>query len=250
MPLSSAHPALVLPLCKLPKKIISTTAVIIGSISPDIEYFYHLRPKRTYSHLFAHAWWFDLLITIALCFIFHLVVRNPLIQNLPNFLRSRFESYQNFDWIAHFKNYLPAVLFSAFIGIYSHIIWDEFTHKNAIFVAYFPLLKTYLTEILGIKLFVYNLLQHISSIGGSLIVIAFIFSLPKSKININSNWYKFWVLVFLLTLIQFSIYVMFNSRLLKLSIPTFSILILTLISTFFIGVFVTSLWYKIKTRKI
>ena len=170
MPLTTAHPAIILPLCRLSKHRVSITALIIGSMSPDMEYFYHIIPKRTYSHLFAHAWWFDLMITLSLCIIFHLIIRNPLINNLPPFLNQRFIYLKNFNWIKHLKQHFFVIIISALIGIYSHLIWDEFTHRGSYLVDNIAFLNIYLTNILGIDIFVHNFLQHMTSLVCTLIV--------------------------------------------------------------------------------
>ncbi|WP_262496247.1 DUF4184 family protein [Flavobacterium piscis] len=40
MPFTFSHPAIILPLKYLPKNWISLTGLIIGSLTPDFEYFY------------------------------------------------------------------------------------------------------------------------------------------------------------------------------------------------------------------
>ncbi len=42
MPFTFAHPAAVLPFMKKQSKYISVTALILGSMAPDFEYFYIL----------------------------------------------------------------------------------------------------------------------------------------------------------------------------------------------------------------
>ena len=57
MPFTFSHPAIILPLKKLPKKYISMTGLIVGSIAPDFEYF--LRMKSKYSHTMSGILWYD-----------------------------------------------------------------------------------------------------------------------------------------------------------------------------------------------
>ena len=49
MPFTFAHPAIVLPFYKKPK-FFSMTTLIIGSMSPDFEYFLRVKIKSDMSH--------------------------------------------------------------------------------------------------------------------------------------------------------------------------------------------------------
>lgn len=50
MPFTFSHPSIVLPLTYLPKKWISLTGIVIGSLTPDFEYFLRMKIQSTYSH--------------------------------------------------------------------------------------------------------------------------------------------------------------------------------------------------------
>nr|WP_291052484.1 MULTISPECIES: DUF4184 family protein [unclassified Empedobacter] len=52
MPLTFCHPAIVLVLKKLKSNWFSMTRLIIGSMSPDLEYFSRMEIVATYIHLF------------------------------------------------------------------------------------------------------------------------------------------------------------------------------------------------------
>lgn len=246
MPLSTAHPALVLPLCKLSKNRVSATALIIGSMSPDVEYFIHLLPNRTYSHVYAHAWWFDLIITLFLCFAFHLVVRNPLIDNLPDFLHQRFARFRSFNWLVHFRQHFLVIIISALIGIYSHLIWDEFTHKGCYFVENYSFFSIYLTSIFGIKIFVHNCLQHLSSIIGSYIVIRVLLNLKKDELAFSpTNWWAFWLKALVWAILFLLLLLLWKGHMPKLNIHYFSHFMLSVVSSFFLGVLFLCILYRI-----
>lgn len=249
MPLSSAHPAIVLPLCKLSKKWVSSTALIIGSISPDLEYFFHALPKRTYGHDFFNAWWFNLSITILIAFIFHLIVRNPLIDNLPPFLSQRFIQFKQFNWSKHFTNYFFVIVISAWVGIYSHILWDEFTHKGSFIVESSSFLNIYLITFWQQDFFVYNLMQHLSSFVGTVFVLATLLSFKRNKKAFcNSKWKSFWAIVLFFTFIFILLKVCWISDSFKLNIHYSVMLILCSISSFFISIVFTSLIYSYLQR--
>lgn len=59
MPFTFSHPAIVLPLTSLPKRCISVTGFVIGSLTPDFEYFIRMKVKSEYSHTISGLFWFD-----------------------------------------------------------------------------------------------------------------------------------------------------------------------------------------------
>jgi hypothetical protein len=93
MPFTFSHPAIVIPLAA--KKIrLSATGLIVGSMAPDFEYFIRMKNVSRYSHTAMGLFWFDLPLALLLCFIYHLIVRNSLFDNLPAFLKERLMVYK------------------------------------------------------------------------------------------------------------------------------------------------------------
>ncbi|MHC0443524.1 DUF4184 family protein, partial [Flavobacterium sp. 3-210] len=84
----------------LPKSWFSLTALIIGSLTPDFEYFLRMKVKSDYSHTLSGIFWFDLPLALLLTFLFHNLTRNLLFQNLPSFIKNRILIYTDFDWNA------------------------------------------------------------------------------------------------------------------------------------------------------
>lgn len=250
MPLSTAHPAIVLPFCKGSKKWVSSTALIIGSITPDIEYLYHLLPNRTFSHNYYHAWWFDLIITLCLAFLFHHIIRNPLINNLPPFLSQRFQQFKPFHWVAHFIKHCPIIIISAWIGIYSHIIWDDFTHKGSYIVESFSFFHIHVTTFFGMDIVVHNLLQQISSIGGTIVVFAVLLSFKRNiDSHYNPRWIIFWIYVSIITIALVAIKFWMISNVFKPSVHYFVMLALTLVSSLLVGIVITCFFFSLSSKK-
>ncbi|MEM1328767.1 MAG: DUF4184 family protein [Bacteroidota bacterium] len=244
MPISTAHPAIVLPFFRLPKHLISVSALIFGSIAPDLEYFYHLSPKRTYGHLWAHAWWFDGLIALGLCFVFHWFVRDVLIEYLPTPLYQRFATYKSFDWLAHCRKHFLAIVFSAILAIYLHLLWDAFTHKGMFFVDTFPILQTLLFEVSSYKVYIYKVLQHLSSLLGTLVILYSIWQLPRQKERSpSSKWYWYWLAVVGFSLLFLLITLLINETPLAISLNSFSKIIVTLMSGGFWGMLVVAVLF-------
>ena len=138
MPFTFSHPAIVLQLNSFSKKWFSLTGLVIGSLTPDFEYFIRMRIKSTFSHTIDGVFWFDLPIGILLAFIFHNVVKNNLFKNLPLFFKSRFSRFEEFNWNTFFRNNWLNVIISIIIGALSHIFWDSFTHHDGYFVKTIP----------------------------------------------------------------------------------------------------------------
>ena len=199
MPLTFCHPAIILPLKKLKPNWFSMTGLIVGSMSPDLEYFSRMKIEATHSHLFWGVLYFDLPIALIYCFIFHLFIRNILIQHLPNYFKKRFVSFLDFDWINYFKSHWFIVVLSILIGGYSHLFWDTFTHDSGFFVQLIPSLNqiwfTWPIEIKG-----YKFLQHFSSLIGGLFILVWINYLPKENILPSKFDIAFWIKIVALTL--------------------------------------------------
>ena len=195
MPFTFSHPAIILPLKKLPSKYISMTALAAGSITPDFEYF--IRMKSRYSHTIDGVLWFNLPLALFILFIFHNLIKENLIDNLPSFIKGRLSELRNFKWNPYFREKWGVVLISIIIGILSHLFWDGFTHRTGHFVRRFSQLEA--SYILwGIKMPIYRWLQHTSTIIGGLIILRFFKKLPVDKEyaaqKIN---YKYWAALIL-----------------------------------------------------
>src|SRR6478735_3646973 len=107
MPFTLSHPAAILPLTLLPKRWISLTGLVVGSMSPDMEYFLRMGVESRWSHSFGGIFFFDLPAGILFCFLFHCIIRDALFANLPLIFKSRLIGFTRFDWKTHYdKNYL------------------------------------------------------------------------------------------------------------------------------------------------
>lgn len=198
MPFTFSHPAIILPLTYLPKHWFSLTGLVIGSLTPDFEYFLRMRIKSNFSHTIDGLFWFDLPLGLLLAFIFHNIVRDSLFDNLPLGLKSKFLSFRKFDWDEHFKKNWLVVLISIFIGAVSHIFWDSFTHDHGYFVQTIPNL-TNTVDILNLEIPILKILQHASTLIGGLIIFFAVYKLPSNKAEKEKINLKYWAIVFGLT---------------------------------------------------
>lgn len=199
MPFTFSHPAIVLPFTFLPRKWFSLTGLVIGSLTPDFEYFIRMKVESNYSHTISGLFWFDLPLGILLAFLFHNVVRNCLYDNLPIILKSRLSIFKEFNWTKYFKDNWIIVIVSTIIGAASHIFWDGFTHHNGYFVGIIPELKNSI-NIYSKEIFIFKILQHTSSLIGAIIITYSLFKLPKSKLSKTNIEIKYWIMLTILAL--------------------------------------------------
>lgn len=199
MPFTFSHPAIVLPLTFLPRHWFSLTGLIIGSLTPDFEYFLRMRIKSEYSHSIDGLFWFDLPLGLLLALIFHNIVRDRLFDNLPIFLKSRFSAFKQADWNGHFKSNWFVVTISILIGAASHILWDSFTHDHGYFVQTIPALQNSV-DFLGGQIPILKILQHSSTLLGGLVIAFAIYKLPSNKTEEENINLKYWTIIAGLTL--------------------------------------------------
>ncbi len=180
MPFTFSHPAIVLPLSRLTPKWFSLTGLVVGTMSPDFEYFFRMRMQGTYAHTLQGMVVFCLPVGILLTFLFHNVARNGLIENLPSFLRRRFLRFTSFDWSGYFWKRWFIVGLSVLVGASTHLFWDGFTHEHGYFVSAFPELATNVS--LGfLEIELYRVVQHLSTLIGGMVIVTAILSLPKGE---------------------------------------------------------------------
>jgi Domain of unknown function (DUF4184) len=166
MPLTYAHPAAAIPLRRLfSKNIPVLSALVIGSVMPDVPYFLPLLPERAYSHSLAGLFGFCLPGGILVYVVFLVVLKPPLLALLPVAISSRLDSVAcNLPRIT--LGYLIQIAFALLAGAITHLLWDAFTHEDAPFVRAWPLLSLHLTNIGGYQVTIYKVLQHGSTFSG------------------------------------------------------------------------------------
>ena len=181
MPFTLAHPALVIPLSKS-RYPLSLTGLIIGSMTPDVEFFIQMREVENIGHQWYGILFFDLPLAICLSFLFHNLFRNSFLDNLPNPYRRRFISSRTFNWNQYFIKNKFTVLLSIIIGLMSHLIWDGFTHHDGFAVEWITLLSQDII-IANTALPIYFALQVLFSIAGMIVVHFQIMQMPTEIEN-------------------------------------------------------------------
>jgi uncharacterized protein DUF4184 len=165
MPMTFSHPAAVLPLrrCGL-----VFSALLVGSVAPDSEYFFGLRHSA--SHTMPGVVTFSFPIALAGLVIFHVIVKWPLISLLPAGLQARvIGPARRFRWFPASR--LLLILLSLAIGIATHILLDGFTHPDSWAVSHCAALRTIVPIPAYRPMAMYAVLQYGITAVGVLVLI-------------------------------------------------------------------------------
>lgn len=240
MPFTFSHPAIVLPATYLPKKYYSLSGLIVGSMTPDFEYFIRMKDYSKYSHTWSGLFWFDVPLGLALLFIFHNVVRNTLIEYLPFSFNVRFSAFEKFNWNQYFRKNIIVVLISLIVGIASHLFWDSFTHDGDYFAQTIPFLKNSINilnhQVTGAVIF-----QYISSLVGAVVMLIYIFKFPEGRKTQQRNILNFWLIVSAIMIFVLNVRLYLDSL---LNHHRHEDIIVTMISGVLIGIVSLSLFLK------
>lgn len=240
MPFTFSHPAIILPLKYLPKNWFSLTGLVVGSVTPDFEYFIRMKVQSNYSHTLYGIFWFDLPLAILLSFLFHNTVRNALFFNSPDIFKSRVLIFTSFNWNNYFKENWIIVVISLLIGIASHLLWDGFSHNHGYFVEHISTLKNSI-NLLGNEIPIWKITQHLSTLIGAIVITISFFKFSENKIQYSVINKKYWIIIsittFLILILRF---------LADLKHATLGNSIVSLISAFLIALITTPILIKPK----
>lgn len=189
MPFTFSHPAIVLPLKKILRDKVSLTGLCVGSLMPDFEYFIYMNIQSRIGHSMSGVWYFCLPLGLMICFIFHLIVKEPFISNLPHYFQKHLIELRESNWLQYFSNHWIIVCLSIIIGAYSHLFWDSFTHPNKFFVT---LLKLD-TLLPFFNVPISNFLQHFSTLIGGLFILIYLKKSPSTLVGIKKVKRNYWL---------------------------------------------------------
>jgi hypothetical protein len=234
MPFTLAHPAIVLPFVKASKKYFSFTSIVIGSVTPDFEYFIRMKVFSRYSHTLSGILYFDIPVGILLFLTFQKIVRSPLINNLPTLLRERFIIYAKPADGMQLHRRWHVIILSLLIGIASHLVWDSFTHRDGFFVERLSRLNKSLIWN-DAQIPIYKVAQHSSTAVGLLLMALVILSMKKYPAG-NGKWSQsYWSIACLTALAVLVARLVINP-----SVINVGIVVVTSITGFLIGILASS----------
>ncbi|AJS58807.1 hypothetical protein UB51_10330 [Paenibacillus sp. IHBB 10380] len=242
MPFTFAHPLYSFPIKYIKPRYFSLVGLVLGSMSPDFEYFIALEPYQ----IIGHTHWGLFLEGIPLCIVILLllqIIMKPFILHLPSTFNIDMKSYsfiRYFDF-RKFSNWI-VFLISVVVGFYSHIFIDSFTHKSGFLVMNYPFLQN---SYFIIPL--YKLLQYSLSIIGIVVQMCLIVVLirkapystkPFRRISLKRK------LVYWLIVLITAISVIIAKLVFTTSTNIIGIIIVSSISGFFLGVIIASLIFR------
>ncbi len=141
MPFTGSHPAAVLPLLGIG---LPPSALVIGSMVPDLPYFVPLPVGSGFTHTLVGAVTVDVVLALAVYAVWHALLVPPLLAWSPQSLRGRLPrrpavgSVVGFPvdpragvpgWLGGSRR-LALVAAGCAVGAFTHVAWDAFTHDG------------------------------------------------------------------------------------------------------------------------
>lgn len=161
MPFTVSHVAAVLP---LRKTWLIWSALIVGAMAPDFEYFIRLSLEDRYSHTLKGMFEVTLLLALVALWLFHRFVKDTFLELMPENIRARAAgSTAKFRFGGTTRFML--ILLSILVGASTHLFWDSLTHSSAL-TRRSPLLRHSVFLWHGRAVPFYEILQHVSSVLG------------------------------------------------------------------------------------
>jgi len=126
MPFTPAHAAAALPFLRLR---LVPSALVVGTMAPDFEYFLRFAPGGGFGHTIPGAFLLSLPLALIVLWIFHALLKRPLVRLFPDGIRLRIAAQSAPFRFAGARRFVLIVV-SALIGIATHLLWDMFTHRD------------------------------------------------------------------------------------------------------------------------
>jgi len=245
MPFTFAHPAAALPFVKY-RKYFHIPAMMLGCMAPDFEYFLRGNPVGLYGHTVWGAVLIDLpLVTIAR-FICRYIIFEQIMPYLPKILQ-----ITDLCEIKHSKPLFVLIfIYSALIGIFTHIAWDSFTHFNGAMVGIIPALRE-TVHVRAYEIPFFKLLQHGSTLAGFIIIACFLLCAkkhPAADGRANKALavkFFFWTAFIFITALIFALWFLLNA----ISVTDYGIIVVRAIDSMMLSLLLLSIALKIKVKR-
>lgn len=169
MPVTPAHPAAALPLRGLLGRLGSASALVIGSMTPDLAYFLPFSVPRSTSHSLAGLLYFCLPAGLGLWATYRVLLCPLFAAMLPQAISRRLRVSGPLGW--SLADCVAAAV-SVLVGAVTHLAWDSFTHASGAAVGALPVLRARIPVAGFYHPHLYKVLQHASSIVGLAVLAA------------------------------------------------------------------------------
>jgi len=125
MPFTVSHAAAFLPFRKLD---LVWSAFIVGSMAPDFPYVIGNTEYRRLGHHYPGLVYFTIPASIAALWLFHNVVKRPVVGLLPEGMQLRLRDQMGEFSFGPPRRFL-VIMASMLLGIATHVVWDDFSHS-------------------------------------------------------------------------------------------------------------------------
>jgi hypothetical protein len=160
MPFTLAHPAAVLPFRRFCPRFFNFPALVIGSVSPDVGYCFGSLDLEDFSHSLAGSIEFCLPVGLVMLGFFY-GLRFPVVEILPDRYKKCFLPLCQRPMSSSIT-----IIISLLVGIWIHLLFDSFTHKQGWLVEYLPVLQVPLFSFRAHVFRIFNLLWYVCSFVG------------------------------------------------------------------------------------
>lgn len=142
MPFTGSHPAAVVPLMRWG---LVPSALVIGSMAPDVPYFVPMPVARGFSHSPAGVPTVDLLLGLVVFGVWQSVLAAGVVAIAPAGLRARLGPSSPAGLRHHVTGLRRPLLVvvSLVVGALTHVVWDAFTHSGSWGTERFDVLRTF-----------------------------------------------------------------------------------------------------------
>jgi hypothetical protein len=167
VPFTLAHAAAALPFRRLR---LVPSALVVGTLAPDFEYFLRLSPAGRFGHTLPGALLFSLPMALVVLWLFHTFVKLPTVKLLPESIQRRLVPHlHQFRFLGVGRSLW--IVASVLVGIATHLIWDSFTHSTTwLYHHWSALRQPHRLPIAG-QIPLYKILQHGSTSVGLAILL-------------------------------------------------------------------------------
>jgi len=160
VPFTPAHAAAALP---FRRSFLPTAAIVIGTMSPDFEYFLRLAPRGHFGHTAVGVLVMDLPLSLLVLWLYGRDLR-------PTFIALFFDSAGHPESKAWDVPGVTAACAGILVGAATHILWDSFTHRSFWPYQHMAVLHKPIFLLGTARIELYEVLQQLSSLVGLLVV--------------------------------------------------------------------------------
>jgi hypothetical protein len=161
------HQAPVLPLKRWRPRLFAGTALVAGSIAPDVEYFLRGRPLATFGHTAWGQLWWTVPVGLVLTWMLARLIIPTIAPLLPDGGPFHLRAWRFAGARASGARYWLVAAPSVYVGGWTHLAWDWFTHDYGYGAKRYPVLLEPVGVVLGRPVPLYAVLWAISTVLGA-----------------------------------------------------------------------------------